>query len=469
MPSPYAKLLLTVNGGAPTSGGITAATGDVIQLSGESTVGWKQQRFEISDYPLTFACPSGWSTDPNSGAYFYALSAVPPPFTLGAWGKTMLSLVVNNGTNGSGQVDVTLTDTSTALSVPSPTVGLVDLGFDETNQFAPRTQWTGAIKADLRLIETALTGSLTALSSATPGAVGTSGAAGTAITASRGDHVHALGFSTVQSVLGAASGNVSLNSHKLTGLLDPTAGSQEAATAHYVDGLLSALVTAGALPTVATLATVDATPTIIASIAIPTSSVVSVYYKVTARTAGGKIVVAERRIDAKRDGGGYSASSLLVNTDVNTTGTAPTPITGTADITAGALYGGGGTLDGLTLIGDSGAGPITLNLSGVGNAASEGTLLAAIMAEWPAWTVGVGGVGGNKLTIANPTHGGAITIGAGSANAALGLTAAADVGVAPAVPDYAPGASTAVLQLQVAGVAATNMNWTMVYTVQTST
>jgi hypothetical protein len=228
-------------------------------------------------------------------------------------------------------------------------------------------------------------------------------------------------------------------------------------------------VSGAGLPLTATLTTTDATPSIIASVPVPTNSIISVSYKVTAYAADGTVVVAERRIDAKRAGGSYvGMSPQVINVDVNTTGTAPSTVTGTADITAGALYGGGGTLDGLTLIGDSGAGPLTLTLSGAGNAASEAALVAAIAVRWPAWTVQLAGPGANKLVLSDATHGHAIIIGAGTANAALGLTAATNVGVAPALPDPSPGASTTVLQLRVQGVPATTIHWTMAYTVQST-
>lgn len=222
--APYARLLAALGGGAPSAGGLTTTTGVVIQLSGESTVQWRQQRFEISSYPLGFALPAGWSVDVSTGAYFYATTPTPPPFTTGAWGKYMLRLIVNNGLSSSGQADGTLTDVTTALTIYSPTLGLADLGFAETLQFNAFKLWVGDQQANLRAIETALSGSLTALSSATPAVVGTAGAAGAAITASRGDHAHALPFATVQSVLGVASGAIGINNQTLTGVASLLAG-----------------------------------------------------------------------------------------------------------------------------------------------------------------------------------------------------------------------------------------------------
>jgi hypothetical protein len=94
---------------------------------------------------------------------------------------------------------------------------------------------------------------------------------------------------------------------------------------------------------------------------------------------------------------------------------------GTTDVTAAALYGGGGTLNGLTLkLNIDGAGEQTLTLSGAGNTATITTFIAAIVTKWPSlMQVGVGGASGNKLLISSKL----IVIGAGTANTALGLTA----------------------------------------------
>lgn len=108
-------------------------------------------------------------------------------------------------------------------------------------------------------------------------------------------------------------------------------------------------------------------------------------------------------------------------------------VVGTTDITAGALYGGGGTLNGLTIIINvQGGGALTLTLSGVGNAASEAALLAAIQAEWPQLTAVQGGGGGNKLVLTDTVVGATstFTVGAGTANTALGLSAVVHNGTA---------------------------------------
>jgi hypothetical protein len=105
--------------------------------------------------------------------------------------------------------------------------------------------------------------------------------------------------------------------------------------------------------------------------------------------------------------------------------------TGTADITAGSLYGPGGTLDGETIIMNvNGAGALTLTLSVLTNALNEAALLAAILAEWPALTAVQGGGGGNKLVLTTILQGAqaSIAVGIGTANTDLGLANATYTG-----------------------------------------
>jgi hypothetical protein len=129
-----------------------------------------------------------------------------------------------------------------------------------------------------------------------------------------------------------------------------------------------------------------------------------------------------------------SAAAVAGSVDLTTlTLATDAKVTGTADITAGGLYGGGGSLNGETLILNvNGAGPLTLPLVGTGNAVSEAALLAAIQAEWPGITATQGGGGGNKLVLADITLGaaGSIVVGAGTANTNLGLSPGTTTGVA---------------------------------------
>lgn len=212
-----ATLQAALNGGSPHTGAITASLNDVVQLSGVSTVGWTQQRFEIVSYPDTFPTPSGWTKDSQTGVIFYAASAIPPTFTMTLWGKYMLRLIVNNGLTG-GANDPTLTYEDTAISILSPNLHLLDTGYDEANQFSSFKQWVESIQANWRVIETAYSTFATGLYNSTPAAVSTSGAVGVSTLAARGDHVHAITFATVQTILGGATGAISVNGQAITNL-----------------------------------------------------------------------------------------------------------------------------------------------------------------------------------------------------------------------------------------------------------
>ena len=111
---------------------------------------------------------------------------------------------------------------------------------------------------------------------------------------------------------------------------------------------------------------------------------------------------------------------------------APAIVTGSTDITAAGLYGVGGTLAGggtpLTLILNvNGAGPVTHTFDGTGatDDASEAAMLAAIVVTWPALTA-VQNAGKHLVltTLLSGYEYASIVVGAGSANTALGLTAA---------------------------------------------
>ena len=162
MPStPYAKILVSVDGGALTSGGLTVAAGASIHLQAESTVGWSgtpAPKWEIYEYPAGWSAPAGWSTDAQTGA-FYFLGVSPPDFDLpdiSLWGKFLLLLTV----------DGKLVDDATGLSVLS-TQGFTDVAFGESNQFDARRQYIGSLKSSLRLFDQAATTAANATSGAT--------------------------------------------------------------------------------------------------------------------------------------------------------------------------------------------------------------------------------------------------------------------------------------------------------------
>src|ERR1700734_3682723 len=186
MTNPQAQLQVVLGSGPPQTGAITTTTGTQITLSGASTIGWRQQLYQIFG-PPGFTVPAGWSTDPVTTCFLYASGMNPPPFTASVWGKYLFRLIVNNGLNADGQLDPTLTDTSTALTILSPSLGLADLGWLEGNQFNAPHLWQGDQAANLRLIDTLAGMTAPALSSSTPAAVSTTGGVGSALTAARAD------------------------------------------------------------------------------------------------------------------------------------------------------------------------------------------------------------------------------------------------------------------------------------------
>ncbi len=159
MPTPpYAKVLISVNAGANQSGGITAPSAATIQLLGESTVDWLQQKWELVDYPAGFTTPAGWSLDANG--VIFSTSVTPQLFTLPSiatlWGKWMVRLTVNNGLSN-GKDDPTLVDESSAFQTLS-IKGQHDIGAREKIQFSLKG-WVGELQATLRALESIVAGS----------------------------------------------------------------------------------------------------------------------------------------------------------------------------------------------------------------------------------------------------------------------------------------------------------------------
>lgn len=169
MPStPYAKLLVSLNGGAPQSGGITGAAGGIAQLSAESTAQWDLKtppRWEIYAYPPGWTGPaSGWTTEsvaqPFGGTadiYVYTGLGPPPAFNLPAdptWGKTLFRLTVQGGLLN-GIPTPTLIDDTTAIEVLSPN-GFHDTAVLEGTQFDLARAWVGPLQDNWRAIEDAL-------------------------------------------------------------------------------------------------------------------------------------------------------------------------------------------------------------------------------------------------------------------------------------------------------------------------
>lgn len=157
-----ANLRFRVNGGAVQSGSATVSAGDTIALTATNFSGWTAPaaRWEILAYPDGFTCPTGWTTDATTGAYYYLASAVtgitPPDFdlpdsaavTAGQWGKFLFRLIVNG----------TVVSQICAVEIVSPN-GVHDLAVGESSEFGGATRlWVGDQQTNLRTFEGALAG-----------------------------------------------------------------------------------------------------------------------------------------------------------------------------------------------------------------------------------------------------------------------------------------------------------------------
>lgn len=166
--TPYARLLLSIDGGAATAGGVEAAAEASVQLVYESTAGWPATP---APYAEIFEYPEGWTPDPivgwvvteveqPSGAtasfWRYYGSTPPPAFAapaLATWGKIGLQLVVGGGR----KAGVLSTDmVSGAAVLVRSAEGLEGPGWRETTEFGDWRQWVASIQKDLRVISTAL-------------------------------------------------------------------------------------------------------------------------------------------------------------------------------------------------------------------------------------------------------------------------------------------------------------------------
>lgn len=227
MPStPYAKLLISVNGGPLTSGAITANPGDTIQFSAESTAQWDlttPPRWEIYAYPPGWTGPaSGWTTEsvpqPGGGSadvYVYLGIGPPPAFLLPAlpmWGKFLPKLTVAGGLLN-GMPSAQLVDKSSGLQTVGPN-GLLDVAVSEEGQFDSARAWVGPLQDDLRLLDAALAGSASPYAS-TPTAITIgAGAVGGVNQYAQGDHEHPVTVGTPGAIaigdVAAAGGGTAL-------------------------------------------------------------------------------------------------------------------------------------------------------------------------------------------------------------------------------------------------------------------
>jgi hypothetical protein len=228
MPStPYAKLLASLNGGAAQDGGITAANGDTVQFTAESTAQWElttPPRWEIYAYPPGWTGPaSGWTTEsvasPFGGTmdvYVYLGLGPPPSFTLPAlpmWGDFLCKLTVAGGLLN-GLPASQLIDNLTALRIVGPG-GLTDIAVGAENQFSSGGAWVESWQNVLRILDAAIVAGSTPYT-LTPEPVGTTGSDGVVLQFSKGDHVHELSFTTTNAVLATADAAITVNGQTVT-------------------------------------------------------------------------------------------------------------------------------------------------------------------------------------------------------------------------------------------------------------
>lgn len=151
--APYAKLRASLGGGAPSTGVLVGAPGQLCQLSQDPAGLGQSFKYQLRDFPEGFACPAGWSTDAG-GVYFYE-GITPPSFTLPAlplWGKITPFLTVNNGDPGTSGLPATqFVDGTTVIGTPDPSGnGFEDIAYGESNQWDSRRKWMGALKRNIR-------------------------------------------------------------------------------------------------------------------------------------------------------------------------------------------------------------------------------------------------------------------------------------------------------------------------------
>ncbi len=163
--TPYARLLVSLNGRAAAAGGIEAAASDDVDFVYESTIGWPSSPapyLEIYEAPVGWApVPStGWIATDGGGWKYYGTT---PPPTIAApdaahFGKVAAQLVVGGGLKD-GVLSSDMTSGATVL-VRSAVVGLEGKAFRETTEFDAVRGWVGADQRDARLVEAALAGGI---------------------------------------------------------------------------------------------------------------------------------------------------------------------------------------------------------------------------------------------------------------------------------------------------------------------
>jgi hypothetical protein len=162
------QLLVTLDGGAPQLGAVTAAHGDVVVLKLASTSGVKKAKYRIRDYPEDFACPAGWTNENGRYVAITTNGADAPSFTLPSSlfveqaGKYAFDVEVNDRRrNGATASDLYYKHTN--LEIPFST-GVEDVFFEEEDEFEVadtsvlKRSWTRALKSLVRRYNEGLPG-----------------------------------------------------------------------------------------------------------------------------------------------------------------------------------------------------------------------------------------------------------------------------------------------------------------------
>lgn len=163
---------VSIASGANQTGGVIAAFGQSVALTGVNTTGWTSALWAIYDYPVGFTAPAGWSTDANGVIYYQPTNPTTPPpaFNLPAsgannWGKFAVRLSVNGNPlqrNSDGSLNAQyvsgLTDESLMIDVPSPVLGMHGIASNESAQYDKLRGWTGDVMQSLRKADQAIGG-----------------------------------------------------------------------------------------------------------------------------------------------------------------------------------------------------------------------------------------------------------------------------------------------------------------------
>lgn len=217
MPTPEnITLRVSRNGGAPSTGGITAAHSDVCQLSVADPTGLSQIRYEIYGFPPGYALPAGW-TDSGNGVYTYeSTGELPPTFTIPVsttyWGKYMLRVTGNNATRNATEFAPDLIDERTSLEVVSPH-GVTTVGVKESRQFdSLRGVWVTSLDKAIRSLDLLIGGGLAAPSNPAENGRVAIGSAGNLTYLAGGSAGDVLRWNGTAWVAAALSGLIGLSS-----------------------------------------------------------------------------------------------------------------------------------------------------------------------------------------------------------------------------------------------------------------